>query len=213
MKRERISEAIGNIGIHHVQEAGCYNMAGKHNRRKKGGWSKTAVAAAILFCVISVCVCIPSIASSIEGFYKDVVRWWDGAVSGSEYENATDEIRITASKAVVEKGNAVIPLEITFLEMGNKEPYIYLTGGEVSLGDYHIADAEGNELYSKHGQQETSGLLKDGTALFMQPLDIHTLSKDTKYKLVIESIYGLQKAEQPLKMKGKWKCEYIISDQ
>ena len=74
MKRERISEAIGNIGIHHVQEAGCYNMAGKHNRRKKGGWSKTAVAAAILFCVISVCLCIPSIASSIEGFHKDVVR-------------------------------------------------------------------------------------------------------------------------------------------
>ena len=212
MKRERISEAIGNIGIHHVQEAGCYNMAGKHNRRKKGGWSKTAVAAAILFCVISVCVCIPSIASSIEGFYKDVVRWWDGAVVGTEYENATQEIQIQAAPAVVEDGKLVIPLTVTFLEMGNKEPYISLIGGAVALGDYQIIDTSGTEIYSDRGQQETVGELEDGKTAFMQPAGIETLSKGTKYMLVIESIYGLQKAEQPLEMKGHWECEFTVGE-
>lgn len=212
MKREKISQAVGNIDIRHIQEAEYYS-ASNNIKISKGIWTKTAAASAVILCAASVYFCYPAIAGSSNGFLKDIIRWWDGAVVGSEYENATDEIRITTSKAIVEKGNAVIPLEITFLEMGNKEPYIYLIGGEVSLGDYHIADAEGNELYSKRGQQETSGLLKDGTASFMQPLDIHTLSKDTKYKLVIESIYGLQKAEQPLKMKGKWECEFIISDQ
>ncbi len=37
MKRERISEAIGNIGIHHVQEAGVIiNSALNYNRRGPG---------------------------------------------------------------------------------------------------------------------------------------------------------------------------------
>lgn len=209
MKRESISEAIGNIGIHHVQEAGCY-MAGKHNRRKERGWSKTAVAAAILLCIMSVYTCIPSIASSIEGFYKDIVRWWDGAVVGTEYENATQEIQIQATPAVVEDGKLVIPLTVTFPEMGNKEPYIYLIGGSVALGDYQIIDTSGTEIYSARGQQETVGELKDGKTAFMQPAGIETLSKGTKYMLIIESIYGLQKAEQPLEMKGHWECEFTV---
>lgn len=212
MKRERISEAVGNIGIHHVQEAGCYNAAEKHNRKERRGWSKTAVAAAILFCVISVCICIPSIASSVKGFYKDIVRWWDGAVVGTEYENATQEIQIQAGSAIVEDGKLVIPLTVTFLEMGNKEPYIYLVGGSVALGDYQIVDTSGTEIYTAHGQQETIGELEDGKTAFMQPTGIETLSKGTKYMLVVESIYGLQKAEQPLEMKGHWECEFTVGE-
>ena len=46
----------------------------------------------------------------------------------------------------------------------------------------------------------------------MQPTGIETLSKGTKYMLVVESIYGLQKAEQPLEMKGHWECEFIVSE-
>lgn len=212
MKRERISEAIGNIGIHYVQEAGFYDAAGKPNKGFMGVWSKTAVAAVVLLCAISVCACIPSIASSVEGFYKDIVRWWDGAIVGTEYENATQEIQIQASSAVVEDGKLVIPLTVTFLEMGNKEPYIYLVGGEVALGDYRIVDASGMEIYSELGQQETVGELEDGKTIFMQPAGIETLSKGTKYMLVVESIYGLQKAEQPLEMKGHWECEFTVDE-
>lgn len=212
MKRERISEAVGNIGIHHVQEAGCYDASGKPNRDLRRVWSKTAVAAAVLLCAISVCIYIPSIAASVEGFYKDVVRWWDGAVVGTEYENATQEIQIEASPAVVEDGKLVIPLTVTFLEMSKKEPYIYLAGGGVALGDYQIVDASRTEIYSAHGQQETIGELEDGKTVLMQPTGIETLSKGTKYMLVVESIYGLQKAEQPLEMKGHWECEFIVSE-
>lgn len=210
MKRERISEAVGNIGIHYVQEAECYELSGKSNRILRGGWGKTAAAAAVLICAISVCICIPSIAASVEGFYKDIVRWWDGAVVGTEYENATQEIQIQASSAIVEDGKLVIPLTVTFLEMGNKEPYIYLVGGAVALGDYRITDASGIEVYSALGQQETVGELKDGKTIFMQPVGIETLSKGTKYMLVVKSIYGFQKAEQPLEMKGHWECEFTV---
>jgi len=210
MKREKISEAVGNIGIHHIQEAGCYTVTEKSIRGLRG--HKTAVAAAALLCVITVCFCIPSIAASVEGFYKDIVRWWDGAVVGTEYENATQEIQIEASTAVIEDGKWVIPLTVTFLEMGNKEPYIYLVDGEVALGDYQIVDGSGTEIYSALGQQETVGVLEDGKTVLMQPAGIGTLSKGTKYVLVIESIYGLQKAEQPLKMKGHWECEFTVDE-
>lgn len=208
MKREKISEAVGNIGIHHVQEAECYTAAEKHIRSSRGVWNKIAVTAAAFLCVVSVCFCVPSIAASMEGFYKDIVRWWDGAVVGTEYENATQEIQIEAASAVVEDGKLVIPLTVTFLEMGNKEPYIYLVDGEVALGDYQIVDGSGTEIYSALGQQDTTGVLEDGKAVFKQPVGIGTLSKGTKYVLVIESIYGLQKAEQPLKMEGHWECEF-----
>lgn len=212
MKREKISEAVGNIGIHYVQEAGCYATAQKPVGISRSVWGKIAAAATVLLCAGSVCFCIPSIAASVEGFYKDIVRWWDGAIVGTEYENATQEIQIEASPAVAENGKLVIPLTVTFLEMGKKEPYIYLVDGEIALGDYQIIDVSGTEIYSAPGQQEAIGILEDGTAVFLQPVGIETLSKGTKYTLVIDSIYGLQKAEQPLKLKGHWECEFTVGE-
>lgn len=213
MKREKISEAVGNIGLHHVQEAGRYDAAAKHVGLSRGAWKTVAVAATVLLCVGSACFCIPSAAVSIEGFYEDIVQWWDGAIVGTEYQNATQEIQIEASSAVVdEEGKLVIPLTITFSEMGEKEPYIYLADGEIALGDYQIVDGSGTELYSALGQQEAVGVLEDGTAVFMQPVGMETLAKGAHYTLVIDSIYGLQKAEQPLKMNGHWECAFTVGD-
>lgn len=211
MKREKISEAVGNISIYHIQEAGRYAATKKPARGFKGVWGKTAVAAVVV-CAISVCFCIPSVAFSVEGFYKDIVRWWDGAVVGGEYQNATQEIQIKASQAVVEDGKWMIPLSVTFLAMGDKEPYIYLAGGEAALGDFRIIDRSGTEIYASTGQQETAGVLEDGKTLLKQPVEMETLAKGDEYRLVVESIYGLQKAEQPLEMKGHWECEFTVGE-
>ena len=89
---------------------------------------------------------------------------------------------------------------------------LFRSGGSVALGDYQIIDTSGTEIYSARGQQETVGELEDGKIAFMQPAGIETLSKGTKYMLVIESIYGLQKAEQPLEMKGHWECEFTVGE-
>ncbi len=97
--------------------------------------------------------------------------------------------------------------------MGNKEPYISHIGGiSCFQGIIKIIDTSGTEIYSDRGQQETVGELEDGKTAFMQPAGIETLSKGTKYMLVIESIYGLQKAEQPLEMKGHWECEFTVGE-
>lgn len=209
MKREEISEAVGNISIQHIYEAGRYAAPQKRTRFTRGMHGRKVVAAAVLICAIMVCICSPSIARSMKGFYRDIVRW-DGAVVGVEYENATDEVRIDAGGAVKEDGKLVLPLEVTLLDM-SKEPYIRFMG-EVALGDYQVLDEAGKEVYSVSGQQKTSGLLENGKAGIIQPLGVETLSTGTEYKLVIMSIYGLQKAEQPLKIKGHWECRFTVAE-
>lgn len=209
MKREEISEAVGNISIQHVYEAERYAAPHKRIRFTRGMHGRRIVAAAVLICAVMVCICSPSIAKSMKGFYRDIVRW-DGAVVGVEYENATDEVRIDAAKAVRENGKLVLPLEITFLDM-SKEPYLRFMG-EVALGDYQILDEAGKEVSSVSGQQEISGLLENGKTGFSQPLGVETLSEGTEYKLVITSIYGLQKAEQPLKINGRWECGFTVAE-
>lgn len=209
MKREEISEAVGNISIQHIYEAGGYAAPKKRTSLTSGMHGRKIAAAAVLICAIMVCICSPSIARSMKGFYRDIVRW-DGAVVGVEYENATDEVRIDAAVAVTEDGKLVLPLKVTLLDM-SKEPYIRFMG-EVALGDYQILDETGKEVYSASGQQGTSGLLENGKAGIIQPLEVETLSVGTEYKLVIKSIYGLQKAEQPLKIKGRWECRFTVAE-
>lgn len=211
MRREMISEAVGNIDARYVQEAGGYTVA-KGAGRAGRAWRRTAIAAAVLLCAITARFCIPSVAVPLEGFFHDITRRLDGAVIGTEYENATQEIKIEASAAVMENGKLVLPLEITFLVMGEKEPYIYLTGGAAALGDYRILDASGNEICSASGQQEATGALEDGKAALVQPLATETLLERTEYTLVVESVYGLQKAEQPLEMKGHWECGFTLGE-
>lgn len=209
MKREKISQAVGNISTRHIQEAGCYTVT-KKPVRWVWRWKTTAVAAVALCCMLSVCFYMPMAASSVKGYFRDIVRWWDGAVTGVEYENAAQEINIEASAVVIRDGKLMIPLKVRFMEMETKEPYHYLEGGEIALGDYQILDDDGNGLYTACGMQPAAGQCKNKTAEWMQPAGVETLSKGKTYRLVITSIYGLQKAEQPVKIKGHWECAIHI---
>lgn len=209
MKREDISEAVGNISIQHIYEAGGYAAPQKRTRFTRGMHGRKIAAAAVLLCASMVCICSPSIARSMKGFYRDLVRW-DGAVVGMEYENATDEVRIDAAGAVKEDGKLVLPLEVTFLDRSKESCFRFMR--EVALGEYQVLDEAGKEVYSVSGQQEMSGLLENGKAGIIQPLGVETLTVGTEYKLVIMSLYGIQKAEQPLKIKGRWECSFLVAE-
>lgn len=209
MKKEKISQALSNIDIRHIEEAELYSAEKKPVRTSKSIWCRVTVAAAVVVCIAS--LSIPAVANSLGGFFRDIIRF-DGAIVGSSYENATEEIKIEASNAVIKDGNTLLTLDITFLEIGSKEPYIYLKNGEAALGDYRILDSLGKEIYSAKGQQEPSAALEDEKAVLLQPITTEALSSGEKYTLVIESVYGLQKAEQPLKMTGLWECEFTIDE-
>ena len=40
------------------------------------------------------------------------------------------------------------------------------------------------------------------------PIKDAKLNTNESYLLVIDTIYGLSKADQPLKITGNWKCEF-----
>ncbi len=209
MTREKIAEAVENIELRHVQEAANISDMQKGERGCKWKRAKITAAASVLLCTV-LYLQVPAIGDSLHGFYQDAVRWWDGAVVGTEYKNAAQEIKIKASAAVFQEGKLVLPVEITFLEM-EQMPYRYLAGGEAALGDYQILDASGTEVYAAHGRQEAAGILEDKKAVLMQPVDADTLLKGEVYRLVVTSVYGIQKAEQPLKMQGYWECEFTVA--
>ena len=96
--------------------------------------------------------------------------------------------------------------------MGSKEPYKYLAGGEMALGDFKILNSRGEKVYSAEGVGEQSAPIEDGKAAISYTIEPQILSAGEKYTLVVESVYGLQKAEQPLKISGNWKIDFVVSE-
>lgn len=209
MKREKISQAVGEIDIRYIQEAGEYTGMAEHIKPARGTRRRVAAAAAVLVCVAAVGICTPSAANSIKGFFRDIVRW-DGAVTGEEYEHASNEVTVDVSMAVMENGKLVLPVEITFLDM-DAAPFRIVE--EVALGDYQIIDASGKEVFAASGQQGVSGVMRNGKAVCKQPLGMEGLSEGEEYTLAVRSVYGICKAEQPLQLKGHWECRFVIREQ
>lgn len=204
MRKEMISLTLGNIESRYIEEAELYSADEKRSKSPKAVWRRAAIAVAAVLCVAL--IGIPAAAGAISGFYRDIIRF-DGAVVGLTYENATDEISIEVSEADA----SGMSVEITLLEMGVKEPYKYLTGGQMALGDFRILDFRGEEVYSAEGIGEQSGAIEDGKAVISCVIE-QSLSAGENYTLVIESVYGLQKAEQPLKISGHWEIDFVVGE-
>lgn len=207
MKKETISQAINNISTHHIEEAQRYHADKKTVGASRKIWGRAAIAAAAVICIAS--ISIPAIANPIGGFFKNIFRF-DGAIVGTSYQNATDEIKISASNAINKAGKTLLSLDITFLEMESKEPFIYLKNGSAAIGDYRILDGSGKEIYTAKGQQEPSAALDGDKANLTLTIEGAELLAGEKYTIVIEYVYGLQKAEQPLGMSGVWECEFTV---
>ena len=173
------------------------NMEGKSmNKFKNITWLKRAsiVAATVTVCAITVVS-----ASSINGFFKDVKRW-DGAIVGTEYINATNEVTINV--ADVKKEN--ISLNIVF-EKENEIPFKYIE--EVAINEYKIVDKNNEEItnFSTNIENGLKGTLNDGKVSIEIPINEFD---SNNHKIVINNVYGLKKADQPLKITGNWECEF-----
>ncbi|MDE7310707.1 MAG: hypothetical protein K2N87_03645 [Eubacterium sp.] len=212
MKRDMISRMIGGIDQQFIQEAEDYleavgNPAGGRRFRCAGAIHKKIIAAAAVFVCIIV-GCLPSAARSLQGYFHDIVRW-DGAVTGTEYEAAEQEVKICVSEMIQEK-EKLLPVHITFSDM-TKAPYSDLSAGEVALGDYRILDVFDHVIMSAEGlQEEIIGKVQDGKVTVMLPFSKEAVAAGSEYRLVIEGIYGIKKADQPLRIRGCWECKFMV---
>lgn len=169
----------------------------KTRMARAGKWTRIAtVAAAVALCLGLGGVTVMAGSGKLEGFFADVTRW-DGAVVGTTYEQATEEIEIS----VAVNGNSLI-VDVVFLKAG-EAPYAFLDS--VGVHAYSIVNAEGKTLVE--GTSNEKAGITDGIVSCELPLDE---LESGNYKLIITEFVGSAKAEQDLPIKGYWVCEFSL---
>ncbi len=147
----------------------------------------------------ALCVCLTGVTAlaatgKLEGFFRDIKRW-NGAVIGTAYEQATDEIDMNVVSATDE-----LIVEFTMLEP-NTAPYSFLE--MFGINEYKIVDENGNTVMENE-VIEMSVMENDNVTL---KIPLNTISEG-KYTLVVSELIGSAKADQPLVISGIWECEF-----
>ena len=146
--------------------------------------------------VIALCLCASVAATNHFGAFKDVTNW-TGAVVGTEYVQATDEIEVNA---VAEQG--VLTITATFLAPDTAP---YSEEETFCVGNYQIVDASGDVVVDGEGDNFVE--IVDSKAVMAISLDG---IGNGDYKLLINNFVGSKKADQPLKISGEWDCDFTI---
>lgn len=175
----------------------------ERNMNKNQIKKTVAAAAVVLVCVLA--VGNTTFADGIKGMFKDIVRF-DGAVTGSEYVGATDEVRVTAGEVTVTDTEVYVPVEITFLNL-EAAPFKYIEWVEVDA--FEILNADGEVAVSEEEAKVVCSV-NDGCADLSLRVEAGKLVAGETYTLVIESFEGCKKADAPLPVKGEWECNFEV---
>ena len=208
--RESLEEKMNQIEVpttlHNRCRIGINNAKKEREERQmnKKNIIRTVLATAAVAGVCILTTGNTAIGNTVKGFFKDVTRW-DGAVVGTEYLQATEEIKMDVVKASVENGTIQLCLEVTFVEK-EQIPWKYIE--EMALGSYKILDEEGKEVIVVENDaiEGAKGTVVNGETQIV--FEAGQLMEDIEYTIVIESMYGLEKADAPLEIKGNW--EYTL---
>lgn len=179
----------------------CYEKMEDESMRKnrKNIFQKPMVAVAAL----ALCLCVTGVSAlaatgKLEGFFKNTTRW-DGAVIGSTYEQATDEVTLTIDGVTDE-----LEVSITFLE-AQKAPYSFFE--TLGIHNYQIVDKDGKAVVK---EAETAGaIINNGQVELVVSLTDVPVGE---YKLIVTELVGGSKADQPLVVSGNWECGFTKSE-
>ena len=179
--------------------------ANSMNKAKSRMTMKRTLAIAAVLALSFVTVTLTPLASSIRGFFSDIVRF-DGTITGTQYENATNDIKVSILELTSENDN-IIPLELTF-ENPTEAPFPYIQG--VSVAEYKIFDSTNKEIVKVKLSAEDGdkGTVSDGKVQVNLSLNDEKLISGEEYTIVIEKMYGLSKADAPLHITGTWRCKF-----
>ena len=189
MSDEMKSRILDNCYKKINQETEYKTMTKKTNRFFK---KPLATAAAI-----ALCLCIggvTAIAATGKGYFKDVIRW-DGAITGTAYEQATEEIKISVTEvtdSLIVVATVVDPTKVP-----------YMTFDEMRIGSYKIVDSVGNVVI----EGVSNEMLPYENGQITVSIPVENLESGN-YKLIVDSFVGGSKADQPLTMSGNWECEF-----
>ncbi len=201
--QERIVENCRNAGLEEKESAFmAKNISADTNKQSAKNrtgrkWPRIAtVAAAVALCLGLGGITAMAASDKLEGFFADVTRW-DGAVVGMTYEQATEEIEVSASVS----GDSLV-VDAVLLKAG-EAPYAYIDGFGVQM--YHIVDAKGDVIVEGISSEVVE--IADGKICVELPLDE---LESGSYTLIITEFVGTAKAEQDLPIKGYWECKFEV---
>lgn len=160
-------------------------------------WTRFAtVAAAVALCLGLGGITVMAANGKMEGIFTDVTRW-DGAITGETYEQATEEIEVSATVS-----EDCLVVNAVLLKAG-EAPYAFLEN--VSVQTYSIVNAEGETLVEGNSNEKAG--ITEGKISLKLPLDE---LEGGNYTLIITEFVGSAKAEQDLPIKGYWVCEFEL---
>ena len=208
--RESLEEKMNQIEVPITLHNRCkMGMDNAKKEREERQMNKKNIIKTILATAAVAGVCIlttgnTAIGNTVKGFFKDVTRW-DGAVVGTQYVQASEEIEMEVVKAITENGNTQLCLEVTFVEK-EEVPWKYIE--EMVLGNYKILDEEGKEVFvvKNKATEGEKGTVANGETQII--FEVEPLEENIEYTMVIQSMYGLKKADAPLEIKGNWEIPF-----
>ena len=158
----------------------------------------TVRRSALIAAALSVLLCLSAIgaAAVAAGYFKDVTRA-DGAVVGTAYEQATEELALSVA---VNENQLRVTVTMLFPD---KPPYSECE--QLSIGDCQIADMSGSVIL-QDASTEPSPVRR------WESIHVSANSGDGSgcYQLTVSRLIGGKKADQPLPISGTWQCEFEI---
>lgn len=184
-----MKERIMNHCYHKMEE----EQMSKNKTNKRFQKPMVAVASlAACFCLVGITTLAAT--GKLEGYFKDITRW-DGAVVGTSYEQASDEIQLSVISVSDE-----LTVSAEFVNP-NVAPYKYFEA--FGIEEYEIVTVD--EKVVVKGETTDFAAPTDGKITITIPL---SELPGGEYKLVVNSFVGSKKADQPLVLHGTWVCEF-----
>lgn len=177
----------------------CYQKMEDRKMSKnttKNMFKKPMIAVASL----ALCLCVTGVTAlaatgKLQGYFKDITNW-NGAVTGTTYEQATDELELKVSEA---SDNLTVTITMVKPDVA---PYSFLE--TFGVESYKIMDMDGNVVVK--GDRTELVEVVDGKVNVMISLENVAAGE---YKLVVTEMVGGSKADQPLVISGTWECEFV----
>ena len=171
----------------------CYIETEKKKMNKMFKKPMVAVAS------FALCVCLMGVIAlaatgKLEGYFRDIKRW-DGAVIGTAYEQATDEVELN----IVEVSDKLV-VEITMVNF-KEAPYSFFE--MFGIKNYKIVDANGKVIVENENLEMSA--IANNKVLVNVPLDD---VGNGEYTLIVSELVGGSKADQPLGLAGTWECSF-----
>lgn len=154
---------------------------------------------AVVFAAIALCVCFCATAALAgtgirQGFFRDITDN-RGAIVGTAYEAAADEILL---EAAVDGENLTVMVD--FADPA-KAPYVF--SELLSIAEYRIVDTDGSTVAA--GRSDEAAAVSEGHA----EITVYAGELESgSYRLIVTTFTSEKKADQPLNIFGVWECGF-----